>query len=198
MRERDNAEAVWNRNGRRPALCAEEVLQPEMHGGAYGADEDRIRQEQPPASRQDDEAGMRDMRFDQAAACASQGLQPAEQRPIEFADFVRLLPRSGALAQLCGDTVTAKAVHTLLEACGEEWALLHAYDTPEAIWRSLTDESQNRIAMGFAEGGWVKSGVFPLSVKSPARILRLRGYGDCINAQVAAAFIEAAMSCIHE
>jgi DNA (cytosine-5)-methyltransferase 1 len=39
-------------------------------------------------------------------------------------------------------------------------------------------------------------GTFPLVARTPARILRLRGYGDCINAQVAAAFIEAAMSSI--
>jgi DNA (cytosine-5)-methyltransferase 1 len=39
----------------------------------------------------------------------------------------------------------------------------------------------------------IKPGTFPLAHGAPARVLRLRGYGDAINAEVAKAFIESYM-----
>jgi DNA (cytosine-5)-methyltransferase 1 len=39
-----------------------------------------------------------------------------------------------------------------------------------------------------------KSGIFPLASGVPARVVRLRGYGNSIKPPVAAAFIEAYMS----
>ncbi len=46
------------------------------------------------------------------------------------------------------------------------------------------------------DGKWrpVEAGTFPLAYGTPARLGRLRGYGDAINAEVAKAFIEAYMS----
>jgi DNA (cytosine-5)-methyltransferase 1 len=46
------------------------------------------------------------------------------------------------------------------------------------------------------DGKWrpVEPGTFPLAHGAPARVGRLRGYGNAINAEVAKAFIEAAMS----
>ena len=45
------------------------------------------------------------------------------------------------------------------------------------------------------DGRWrpVEPGTFPLDSGAAARLGRLRGYGDAINAQVAKAFIEAVM-----
>ena len=42
----------------------------------------------------------------------------------------------------------------------------------------------------------VESGTFPLADGAPARVGRLRGYGNAINAEVATAFIEAALDVI--
>jgi len=48
------------------------------------------------------------------------------------------------------------------------------------------------------DGKWrpVEPGAFPLVDGSPARVGRLRAYGNAINAKAAQTFIEAAMSCI--
>ena len=42
----------------------------------------------------------------------------------------------------------------------------------------------------------VRPGSFPLAYGSAARVVRLRGYGDAINAEAAKAFIEAVMECV--
>jgi len=49
------------------------------------------------------------------------------------------------------------------------------------------------------DGKWrpVEPGTFPLAHGAPARVGRLRGYGNAINAEVAAAFIEAYLSIRH-
>jgi hypothetical protein len=46
------------------------------------------------------------------------------------------------------------------------------------------------------DGKWrpVEPGTFPLAHGAPARVGRLRGYGNAINAEAAVAFIEAAMA----
>lgn len=48
------------------------------------------------------------------------------------------------------------------------------------------------------DGKWrpVEPGAFPLAHGAPARVGRLRGYGNAINASQAQAFIEAAMECL--
>lgn len=45
------------------------------------------------------------------------------------------------------------------------------------------------------DGRWrpVESGTFPLATGIPARVVRLRGYGNSINAEVAAAFVRAVL-----
>jgi DNA (cytosine-5)-methyltransferase 1 len=50
-------------------------------------------------------------------------------------------------------------------------------------------------ALGCTDGKWrpVEPGTFPLAHGLPARVGRLRGYGNAIVPQAAAAFISAAM-----
>ncbi|MDL2315612.1 hypothetical protein LJC59_00820, partial [Desulfovibrio sp. OttesenSCG-928-A18] len=50
------------------------------------------------------------------------------------------------------------------------------------------------------DGKWrpVRSGTFALAHGAPARVVRLRGYGDAINAEAARAFIKAAMEYLEE
>ena len=120
-----------------------------------------------------------------------QGRESAEQRSIKFADFVRLLPQTGALAQLYGDTHTAETVRALLEGCGKNWSVQHAPDSAEEIWRSLGKEDQDRICLGFKQGRWMTETVFPLEKGSPSRVIRLRAFGNAIVAPVAIEFIQA-------
>lgn len=54
--------------------------------------------------------------------------------------------------------------------------------------------------LGCADGKWrpVEPGAFPLADGLPARVGRLRGYGNAINAEQAALFLEIALSAISE
>lgn len=50
------------------------------------------------------------------------------------------------------------------------------------------------VACGDGKYRPIEPGTFPLAANVPARLVRLRGYGNAINAEAAAAFIEAVMA----
>lgn len=120
-----------------------------------------------------------------------QGREPEEQRQIELADFVRLLPQTIALAELRGDAVTTKAVQALLQTCGASRLMQYTPHAIEEAWRSTSDESKNRLQVRLDQGGFVMAGTFPLAAGVKNRVLKLKGYGDAICAEVAKAFIQA-------
>lgn len=87
----------------------------------------------------------------------------------------------------------------------------HAGDVGSAGWRATTRPAPAASLLGdsnTADGPWrdadwllcrdgkwrpVEPGTFPLAHGAPARVGRLRGYGNAINAEAAKAFIEALM-----
>jgi hypothetical protein len=140
----------------------------------------------------DGRASVRALREDEVQAPRSpQGREPREQRSIELEDFVRLLPSSLALAELHGDRATSKALHALLEASGAEGLMQHPFDSSETVWRSIGEEVQNRFRLELGKGNFVRTIEHPLAHGVPARVGRLRGYGNAIKPQLAAAVIEA-------
>jgi len=128
------------------------------------------------------------------AARSSQGREPSEQRSIELADFVRLLPSSHALAQLHGHRATAEALSVVLSTDGAQRLLQHPPDEIETVWRSLSKETQDGFRLAVEQGGFIRTVEHPLAHGVPARVGRLRGYGNAIKPQVAQVFIEAYMS----
>jgi len=174
-------------------IPAPEVLQSDVHGGRAGSGgghQPKPQQDEGPPAR---EGSVRSMWQSKQTSCAPQGREPAEQYAREFADFVRLLPSTYALAKLCGDTNTTEALSALLEGRSEDWFMQHASDSAEAVWRSLPEEAQDGVRVGFDSGQWVRVPVPPLVNGAPSRLVRLRAYGNSIVAPVAEEVIRAYM-----
>lgn len=125
-----------------------------------------------------------------------QGREPSERRPVELADFVRLLPSSLALAELHGDTATAEALHALLESSGAQGLVQYTPVALKTAWRSLGEEGQDRFRLAVESGSWMRTVEHPLAHGAHARVGRLRAYGNAINAEAARAVIVAAMGCL--
>lgn len=154
--------------------------------------------------------------------CASQGPQSAEQRLLKLDDCVRLLPPALSLAKLRSDHWTEVGVSLLLRAIYEESAVSYAPVEIEEIWASIGEEAKDRIRMGFDAARWeivvptALANGLPRSIndlppelrkiahsrgldaKSLAaaksyRIGSLKGYGNAIISEAAAAFIAAYM-----
>jgi hypothetical protein len=106
---------------------------------------------------------------------------------------VRLLPSSLALAELSGDSATTEAVLALLQASGAEELVQHPSYEVEAVWRSLAQEVQDRVRLGFEQGGFLRTFVHPLAHGIAGRVGRLRAYGNSLCAPVAVEFVKAAM-----
>lgn len=167
-------------------------LRSDVYGGLDGGpDESAFSEEQPPSVGQDGEADMRAVRSSRTAICASSGREPDEQQPLELTDFVRLLPSSLAFAELHGDCATAEALRAVLKASGAERLVQYPPYQVEAVWRSLSQEAQNRFWLEVRQGGFMRTNESPLSIGAPARVGRLRGYGNAIKPEVAQVFIEA-------
>ena len=114
-------------------------------------------------------------------------------------------PSAGVGAPHIRDRVywVGHADHTRLEG--------HAGDVGSAGWRAATRPTAAASLLGdcnTADGPWrdadwllcrdgrwrpVEPGTFPLAHGAPARVGRLRGYGNAINAEAAKAFVEAVM-----
>jgi len=80
---------------------------------------------------------------------------------------------------------------SMLSSCGAERLLQYPSYKIQEVWRSLDDESKDRLRVAFAEGGFVRTCEHPLARGAPARVGRLRGYGNAIVATQAEAFIRA-------
>lgn len=196
LRQTSAPEALEERNsGGYDRLQETPLLQPALHGERPRRSHQKAqRQEQSAAVGKDGREIVSSMREDaMQTARPPQRREPAEQRAGEFGDFMRQLPQSLALAQLHGDAATKEALLALLEASGASGLLQHPFIAQKEVWRSLTQEVQNRLRMGFEEGGFVRKFESPLGHKCPARVGRLRMYGDGIVVPVAQAFIESVM-----
>jgi hypothetical protein len=83
----------------------------------------------------------------------------------------------------------------LASGLAEELVQHPSYEV-EAVWRSLAQEVQDRVRLGFEQGGFLRTFVHPLAHGATSRMGRLRAYGDAINAQVAKAFVESVMEVV--
>jgi len=189
------AEALQRSAGKQSCIQASEILRSSVHGGWAGRrHQDTECNEQPASSAENGQTTMRDVQPDGTPSCTSSGRESNEQRSIELADFVRLLPSSLALAELHGDTATAEALRALLATDGAARSLLDAPDAIQKVWRCHDDEGQDRPVHIRTEAGcFVRTIEHPLTQKAEARTMRLRGYGNSLCAPVAQEFIAAYM-----
>ena len=190
-----DTEAFSKRSPGRPnRIPSQNILQPGMHGDCLrGTDQGSNSTQQSKAVGQNGEIKLRNLWTNRPASCPPRGWEPDEQRVGELADFVRLLPSSIALAKLHGDTETAEAMLTLLKTCGAERLVQYPPDQVQEVWRSFSQEIQDRIRMGFESGSFMRTYESPLAHGAPARVLRLRAYGNAICAPVAVEAIRAYM-----
>jgi len=116
-----------------------------------------------------------------------------EQLPLELDDVVRLLSPSSALAEFHGDRKTKESLQVLSDAICKGRDLQYSPVEVAEIWSSLGEKEKDQIRLGFDASRWRLVVPFPLATGEPARTMRLRGYGNAINSEAAAIFIEAVM-----
>jgi hypothetical protein len=109
---------------------------------------------------------------------------------------MRLLPSTLSFAQLRRHGSKATELLSLLSTDDAGRIMRDSSLTAAQAWRSLTQESKRRLVLGFAEGRLVVEDEGPLAHGVANRVVKLRGYGDCIPAPCAQAFIEAVMEII--
>jgi len=173
--------------------AAPEVLQQGMHGKRTNEREMREPEPQPDEGKSRSEDVLRGLRESRKTSRSPQGSQSEEQCTIELDDVVHLLSRSRTLAEFHGDRGTSEALQILRETINEKRVMPHAPIQIEEVWASISEEEKDRLRVGFDASRWELVVPFPLAHGAPARVGRLRGYGNAINAEVAATFIEAVM-----
>ena len=95
------------------------------------------------------------------------------------------LPSSLALAQLHGRWDDASVLRALCAAICAAGAVQYAPDAVPQTWRSLGRETKDRLSLDF-DHSWAIRQFSPLERGEPARVMRLRGYGNAIVPQAAA------------
>jgi len=169
-------------------MCAEGTGKGEMQRGTSDPHKSASRDERPLRSVWGGSGG-------EEAGGSPQGRGSIQQQSLELDDVVRLLPPSRALASLYGRSEDGEALLVLQQAIESEISLHHASGTLAEVWASLGPKEKDRIRerVGFDAARWELVVPFPLSSGEPARVGRLRGYGNSLCAPVAQAFIEAVM-----
>jgi hypothetical protein len=108
---------------------------------------------------------------------------------------MRILSSSYTFAERRSDDRTRAGLLALLSSVGAERLVLDPPFTQAAIWRSLGEEAQNRIRLGLDD--FTVTPVHPLLIRRLAgRVGLLRGFGNAIVPQVAAAFIRSALDAL--
>ena len=138
------------------------------------------------------------------AGQASDGRNTARQQPERLCD-------AGGMANTSGSRIRGEKRGTHVGAQG---GVQGQGLQRQRVWNDLGDDGDGRASQpaepgpvnGFwgnadwllcRDGRWrpVEPGTFPLAHGAPARVGRLRAYGNAINAEAARVFIEAVMEC---
>jgi DNA (cytosine-5)-methyltransferase 1 len=195
LRGADGETEVWQPSGGSGGVWSQGLLRSSVYVESDGEGSLPEREPQSAESRAEGKDILRELRGGGEASRPSQGRKPFQQRPVELADLVPKLPSEIALAKLHGRRFAAQKLRALQSAVSEAGAVC---DTPEqaaSAWASLSQENQNWLRMGFADT-FVEVSFNPLSRNEPARVTRLRGYGNAIVPQAAAVFIKSMMDII--
>lgn len=131
------------------------------------------------------------VREERTPSCSPHRRESIEQRINEFADFVRILPRSFAFAELYEDHATKNSMLALLKTDAAKRLLLNTSFKAKSPWESVSQEEKNEIWVGYWSRNFVKTIEPPTIQKGKARVMRLKGFGNAIVPQVAAEFIKA-------
>lgn len=186
-------EEVQRQAGGQWCVREESLLRPHLHGRLDGRpNESGIDTKQSSSVGEGCDGGVRHLQqIGNEIGCPSSRRESDEQRSLELADIVRLLPRSLTLAVLRRRWDDADKLRVLQRAVCEERGVSHPPESLESVWASLSQEAKDRIGLGFDVGAWRRVVSFPLAHGEPARVARLRGYGNGIVSEVAIEFISA-------
>jgi len=217
VRQEDGKEEVRQNAGGLDRIQKQEILRSTVHGESLrGCDESHKLKKCPQAISEGSEGVLRGVFKDNHSSCSSCGRKSFEQRTIEFDDIVRDMPQGSTFAQLLGSE-GAQYMQTLRKTGDEDRPLLDAQHQAKEVWKSLNDEEKDRIRIHFNNRAWVMDEAIkplvdgtargmvhssdtsaPISANATqeARMMRLKGYGNAIQAQVAIAFINAFLDAI--
>lgn len=195
LREGVDAQKIWEALRRSGGVFPSEVLRSILHGESLqGADQKTDCAELQETVGQAPGQPVRGVREDKDASAQSpRGHGPDAERWVEFGDVVRQVSRLAPLAELRSDYRSAATLSLLRFSVHEKSNVLHASNSDEAAWASLSQEDQDRVRMGFEGLRWERVTFFPLAHGAAARVGRLRGYGNAIVAPVAEEFLRAAL-----
>ena len=191
-----------------------EVLQSYVHGQCLrGRNESYKFKKRAQTVSEESEGMLRGVFKDNHLTCSSCGRKSFEQQSIEFDDIVLGMSQGSTLTKLfC--TKGTEYLQALRKTGDEERSLLDTQYSLSEVWESIDDEEKNRVRVHFNRGAWViDEGIRPLvdgvargmvhgcdpsepinaNATQEARAMRLKGYGNAIQAQTAIAFITAFM-----
>jgi hypothetical protein len=191
LRETNGADHIQRQDGRPVGVQTQGLLRSSVHGGSDGKRSLHRSELQQAESGANCEDKLRNLRKGGKTSRSPQRREPFQQYTVELDDIVSALPSSCALAELDGRRKDAEALHLLCKTICEIKAVPYSPEQTPAIWASFSQEEKDRVGMGVDVREWRRVVFHPLSVGEPARVMRLRGYGNAIVPQAAALFIRA-------
>jgi hypothetical protein len=198
MQQEDGASTLQRASGGSRRVSPSGVLQSRVHDDMDGRKNQKSdSQKQSPTVSQKGRIGVRNVRAHaHSIVRASQEPQPVGQRSAQFADVVRTLPQALSLSELYGDRRTTSALRILQASIFQAGVVRDPRHSVQAVWASLGEKAKARIEMDFDAARWVLVEPFPLALDAPARVGRLKAYGNAIVPQQAALLIRAVMPLI--